>query len=69
MLLMYWLCEHTTILQPHKPNAFPCCVKWDLTALQKKMKTISLVDIGFNELMPANSLQPQQNYKSSGVQH
>ncbi|KAL7249731.1 hypothetical protein ACSBR1_011837 [Camellia fascicularis] len=50
MLLMYWLCEHTTILQPHKPNAFPRCVKWDLTALQKKMKTTSLADIGFNEV-------------------
>ncbi|KAL7180123.1 hypothetical protein ACSBR1_043356 [Camellia fascicularis] len=50
MLLMYWLCEHTTILQPHKPNVFPRYVKWDLTALQKKMKTTSLADIGFNEV-------------------
>ncbi|GMQ11577.1 hypothetical protein CsSME_00054161 [Camellia sinensis var. sinensis] len=50
MLLMYWLCEHTTILQPHRPNAFPRCVKWDLTALQKKMKTISLADLSFNEV-------------------
>ncbi|GMQ10084.1 hypothetical protein CsSME_00053226 [Camellia sinensis var. sinensis] len=50
MLLMYWLCEHTTVLQPHRPNAFPRCVKWDLTALQKKMKTISLADLGFNEV-------------------
>ncbi|KAL7245768.1 hypothetical protein ACSBR2_000995 [Camellia fascicularis] len=50
MILMYWLCEHTTILQPHKPNTFPRCVKWDLIALQKKMKTISLADLGFNEV-------------------
>ncbi|CAL5376325.1 unnamed protein product [Camellia sinensis] len=50
MLLMYWLCEHTTVLQPHRPNAFPRCVKWDLTALQKKMKTTSLADLGFNEV-------------------
>ncbi|GMP32754.1 hypothetical protein CsSME_00006373 [Camellia sinensis var. sinensis] len=50
MLLMYWLCEHITILQPHKPNFFPRYVKWDLTALQKKMKTTSLADIGFNEV-------------------
>ncbi|CAL5393359.1 unnamed protein product [Camellia sinensis] len=50
MLLMYWLCEHTTILQPHKPNAFPRCVKWDLTALQKKMRTTSLAGLGFNEV-------------------
>ncbi|KAL7180456.1 hypothetical protein ACSBR1_043623 [Camellia fascicularis] len=49
-LLMYWLCEHTTILQPHKPNAIPRYVTWDLTALQKKMKTTSLADIGFNEV-------------------
>ncbi|CAL5329245.1 unnamed protein product [Camellia sinensis] len=47
---MYWLCEHTTVLQPHRPNAFPRCVKWDLTALQKKMKTTSLADLGFNEV-------------------
>ncbi|GMQ09265.1 hypothetical protein CsSME_00052698 [Camellia sinensis var. sinensis] len=50
MLLIYWLCEHTTILQPYKPNAIPRCVTWDLTALQKKMKTTSLADIGFNEV-------------------
>ncbi|GMP25910.1 hypothetical protein CsSME_00002563 [Camellia sinensis var. sinensis] len=50
MLLMYWLCEHTTILQPHRPNVFPCCVKWDLTALQKKMKTTSLANLDFNEV-------------------
>ncbi|GMQ08714.1 hypothetical protein CsSME_00052320 [Camellia sinensis var. sinensis] len=50
MLLMYWLCEHTTILQPHKSNAIPRCVKWDLTTLQKNMKTTSLADIGFNEV-------------------
>ncbi|KAL7172969.1 hypothetical protein ACSBR2_032438 [Camellia fascicularis] len=48
MLLM--LCEHTTILQPHKPNAIPRLIKWDLTALQKKMKSTSLADIGFNEV-------------------
>ncbi|GMP78669.1 hypothetical protein CsSME_00034517 [Camellia sinensis var. sinensis] len=45
-----WLSKHTTILQRHRPNAFPCCVKWDLTTLQKKMKTTSLADIGFNEV-------------------
>ncbi|GMP84978.1 hypothetical protein CsSME_00038303 [Camellia sinensis var. sinensis] len=50
MLLMYWLCEHTTVLQPHRPNAFPRSVKWDLTTLQKKMKTTSLADLGFNEV-------------------
>ncbi|KAL7246821.1 hypothetical protein ACSBR2_001849 [Camellia fascicularis] len=49
MLLMYWLYEHTTILQPHKPNVIPRCVKWDLTALHKKMKSTSLVDLGFNK--------------------
>ncbi|CAL5416610.1 unnamed protein product [Camellia sinensis] len=48
--MKYWLCEHTTLLQPHKLNTIPRCVKWDLTALQKKMKTTSLADIGFNEV-------------------
>ncbi|CAL5433957.1 unnamed protein product [Camellia sinensis] len=43
MLLMYWLCEHTTILQPRNPNAIPRCVKWDLTALHSNMKSITLV--------------------------
>ncbi|GMP89367.1 hypothetical protein CsSME_00040983 [Camellia sinensis var. sinensis] len=50
MLLMYWLCDHTTILQPHKPNDIPCSIKWDLIALRKKMKSTSLADIGFNEV-------------------
>ncbi|GMP71342.1 hypothetical protein CsSME_00029794 [Camellia sinensis var. sinensis] len=50
MLLMYWLCEHTTILQPCKPNAIPQCVKWDLTALHTNMKSISLAKLSLNEL-------------------
>ncbi|GMP51961.1 hypothetical protein CsSME_00017979 [Camellia sinensis var. sinensis] len=54
---MYWLCEHTTILQPRKPNAIPRCVKWDLTALHTNMKSlhtnmksISLAKLGLNEV-------------------
>ncbi|GMP86742.1 hypothetical protein CsSME_00039412 [Camellia sinensis var. sinensis] len=50
MLLMYWLCKHTTILQPRKPNASPWCVKWDLTALHTNMKSISLAKLGLNEV-------------------
>ncbi|GMP30643.1 hypothetical protein CsSME_00005215 [Camellia sinensis var. sinensis] len=50
MLLMYWLCEHTTILQPRNPNAIPRCVKWDLTALHSNMKSISLPKLGLNEI-------------------
>ncbi|GMP77262.1 hypothetical protein CsSME_00033587 [Camellia sinensis var. sinensis] len=50
MLLMYWLCEHTTILQPHNPNAIPRCVKWDLTALHSNMKSITLAKLGLNEV-------------------
>ncbi|GMP25180.1 hypothetical protein CsSME_00002168 [Camellia sinensis var. sinensis] len=47
---LYWLCEHTTILQPHKPNAISRCVKWDLTALHKKIKSTLLANLGFNEV-------------------
>ncbi|CAL5341698.1 unnamed protein product [Camellia sinensis] len=47
---MYWLCEHTTILQPHNPNAIPRCVKWDLTALHSNMKSITLAKLGLNEV-------------------
>ncbi|KAF5932744.1 hypothetical protein HYC85_028915 [Camellia sinensis] len=50
MLLMYWLCEHTTILQPRNPNAIPRCVKWDLTALHSNMKSITLAKLGLNEV-------------------
>ncbi|GMQ06616.1 hypothetical protein CsSME_00051136 [Camellia sinensis var. sinensis] len=50
MLLMYWLCEHTTILQPRNPNAIPRCVKWDLTALHSTMKSITLAKLGLNEV-------------------
>ncbi|THG03397.1 hypothetical protein TEA_011034 [Camellia sinensis var. sinensis] len=50
MLLMYWLYEHTTILQPHNPNAIPRCVKWDLTALHSNMKSITLAKLGLNEV-------------------
>ncbi|GMP26126.1 hypothetical protein CsSME_00002704 [Camellia sinensis var. sinensis] len=54
MLLMYWLCEHTTILQPRNPNAIPRCVKWDLTALHSNMKSISLAKFGLNEYIAAS---------------
>ncbi|CAL5325863.1 unnamed protein product [Camellia sinensis] len=47
---MYWLCEHTTILQPRNPNAIPRCVKWDLTALHSNMKSIFLPKLGLNEV-------------------
>ncbi|CAL5371004.1 unnamed protein product [Camellia sinensis] len=47
---MYWLCEHTTILQPRNPNAIPRCVKWDLTALHSNMKSITLAKLGLNEV-------------------
>ncbi|CAL5386414.1 unnamed protein product [Camellia sinensis] len=50
MLLMYWLCEHATILQPRNPNAIPRCVKWDLTALHSNMKSITLAKLGLNEV-------------------
>ncbi|KAL7263789.1 hypothetical protein ACSBR1_001860 [Camellia fascicularis] len=43
-------CMNTTILQPHKPNVIPRCVKWDLTALHKKMKSTSLVNLDFNKV-------------------
>ncbi|KAL7175395.1 hypothetical protein ACSBR2_029069 [Camellia fascicularis] len=51
---VYWLCEHTTILKPHKPNIILHCVKWDLTALHKKMKSTSLIELGFNDVRPSN---------------
>ncbi|GMP63230.1 hypothetical protein CsSME_00024999 [Camellia sinensis var. sinensis] len=50
MLLMYWLCEHTTILQPRNPKAISRCVKWDLTTLHTNMKSISLAKLGLNEV-------------------
>ena len=49
-LFQYWLCEHTTILQPRNPNAIPRCVKWDLTALHSNMKSITLAKLGLNEV-------------------
>ncbi|GMP82957.1 hypothetical protein CsSME_00037049 [Camellia sinensis var. sinensis] len=48
MLLMYWLCEYTTILRPRNPNAILLCVKWGLTALHSNMKSISLAKLRLN---------------------
>ncbi|KAL7247689.1 hypothetical protein ACSBR2_002577 [Camellia fascicularis] len=63
MLLMYWLCAHTTILQLHKPNAIPHCVKWDLTALHKKMRSTSLADLGFNEVNASELFATQTEFQ------
>lgn len=35
--LLYWICEHSTIVKPETENMFPRFLKWDIGALVSKM--------------------------------
>ncbi|GMP86477.1 hypothetical protein CsSME_00039240 [Camellia sinensis var. sinensis] len=50
MALMYWLCEHTKIVEPILQNAAPRFLKWNLTKLHKNVKNLSLLSINDEEV-------------------
>ncbi|GMP44531.1 hypothetical protein CsSME_00013428 [Camellia sinensis var. sinensis] len=50
MALMYWLCEHTKIVEPILQNAAPRFLKWNLTKLHKNVKNLSFSLINDDEV-------------------
>ncbi|KAL8528271.1 hypothetical protein ACS0TY_005903 [Phlomoides rotata] len=42
ILLPFWLCEHTHLIQPKNELAFPRFLKWDLNDLSKKLSRVEL---------------------------
>ncbi|KAI8562468.1 hypothetical protein RHMOL_Rhmol03G0039300 [Rhododendron molle] len=38
VLLLYWLCEHTKLVEVKNPNAIPRVVKWKISDLRKSLK-------------------------------
>ncbi|GMP22367.1 hypothetical protein CsSME_00000422 [Camellia sinensis var. sinensis] len=57
LLLLYWLCEHTTRIQPQGKNLCPRLLRWDLSTLRKKLmkrslQTLKLEEVNHNELKP-----------------
>ncbi|GMP23718.1 hypothetical protein CsSME_00001216 [Camellia sinensis var. sinensis] len=46
--LLYWLCEHSNIVEPQTDNMFLRFLKWDIGALMNKMQGVDLAGtIGF----------------------
>ncbi|KAK9267478.1 hypothetical protein L1049_009904 [Liquidambar formosana] len=48
--LLYWLCEHSSILKPTKKNAIPRFLKWNLGKLTKVLSKISLQTLKSDEV-------------------
>ncbi|CAL5363533.1 unnamed protein product [Camellia sinensis] len=42
MLLLYWYCEHSKLLQPSNKESFPRFMKWNLGKMYSKWKHINL---------------------------
>lgn len=45
LVLMYWICEHSTVLKPQTDNMFPRFLKWDIGALINKVQGVDLSGI------------------------
>ncbi|KAL6497580.1 hypothetical protein OROHE_027209 [Orobanche hederae] len=45
MLLPYWLCEHTSLVEPSRKVLFPRFMKWDLQKLLKRIFRVHLSNI------------------------
>ncbi|KAF7116780.1 hypothetical protein RHSIM_RhsimUnG0016200 [Rhododendron simsii] len=40
ILLLYWLCEHSNILNQESPDSIPRLLKWNITKLRKTLKDV-----------------------------
>lgn len=45
MVLLYWLCEHTNLVESQFPNATPAFVKWSIPSLTQKFNTASFKNL------------------------
>lgn len=61
--LLYWICEHTTLVQPEDENVFPRFLKWDLTKLNKKMRGRSLKILKSKEVLGAELVPSKKEQK------
>ena len=43
--LPYWLCEHTSLLEPIKSSEFPGLVKWNLKGLNNALQQNPLITL------------------------
>ncbi|CAL5334307.1 unnamed protein product [Camellia sinensis] len=45
MVILYWICEHTSTIKPNAKNAIPIFVKWNITCLGQKLASSSLQEL------------------------
>ncbi|THG14400.1 hypothetical protein TEA_014838 [Camellia sinensis var. sinensis] len=45
MVILYWICEHTSTIKPNAKNAIPRFAKWNITCLGQKLASSSLQEL------------------------
>ncbi|CAL5372709.1 unnamed protein product [Camellia sinensis] len=45
MVVLYWICEHTSTIKPNAKNAIPRFTKWNITRLGQQLTSSSLQDL------------------------
>lgn len=51
MVLLYWLCEHTNLVDSQFPNATPAFVKWSIPSLTRKFNTVSFKNLNRTQVV------------------
>ncbi|KAK9286679.1 hypothetical protein L1049_015080 [Liquidambar formosana] len=65
--LLFWLCEHTTIVEPDREDEFPRFLKWNLSTLKRKMQNKSLRSLQRDEVLGAE-LQKMEAEENLGAE-
>ncbi|CAL5332610.1 unnamed protein product [Camellia sinensis] len=47
MVVLYWICEHTSTIKPNAKNAIPRFAKWNITCLGQQLASSSLQELKY----------------------
>ncbi|KAL7185262.1 hypothetical protein ACSBR2_027232 [Camellia fascicularis] len=65
--LLYWICEHSTIIEPQTNNMFPRFMKWDIGKLLSKVKVDRLRSFEYEREMMGADVVVFENVQSDVV--
>ncbi|KAI8554873.1 hypothetical protein RHMOL_Rhmol05G0130700 [Rhododendron molle] len=71
ILLLYWLCEHSNILNQESPDSIPRLLKWNITKLRKALKDVKQLQQLPDEKVKDGTLEQtiEEKVKSGFEQH
>ncbi|GMP30574.1 hypothetical protein CsSME_00005181 [Camellia sinensis var. sinensis] len=52
VVLLYFLCEHTTLVVANRPGVFPRFLKWNVGTLLARLRSVTLDDVDKFEVLP-----------------